>query len=149
MNNPRHDLESELRSLRPQAPSDRVHRGIAEQLAATARVRAVNNFWAWGGAALAVAAGLTALVIFWPGPTKKAAAPGAQIVVVPEEVKPPPRVDPLPEAPPPPTWMAYRHELSESVESFDALLDKHAASLLGGGPSGPGSGPLFQKIYQN
>lgn len=156
MNKSFDELESELRSLRPNAPSDRVRRGITEQLSATPQTGMKNNAWVWGAVAVAIAAAVTFAIVSWPGPDE-IHPPGHGVPIVdqspdvkpPTDVKPPPDVDTPIEMHLPPTWLAYRHRLNESVESLDELLDEHANSLLAGDPSTADTDLLFDEVYQN
>jgi hypothetical protein len=140
MNQAFDDLESELRSLRPRPPSDRVRRGIADRLAqepvhtATARTRA----WRIALVALALAASVV-VVIYSSRPREKGpdAIPGPVVVVEPTETTPPP------------TWLAYRQVLGQSDESLDDLLDQHGASLLTSGQQSSDSGSLYQELLPN
>ena len=86
MNQAFDDLESELRSLGPRQPSDRVRRGIADRLAQepaqtpTARTRV----WRIGLAALALAAGVAIVVYsWWPSEQESDALPSPVVAVEP------------------------------------------------------------------
>lgn len=150
MNKSFDELESELRSLRPEPPSVRVRSGIAEQLSGRSHVTTGSRAWVRGVAALAIAAGVTVAVIFWPGIDDfQPPGHGPEDVVQVPNGDLPQDVDPPTAMHPPPTWLAYRHQLGESMESLDELLDIHATSLLASGPSSAEAGSLFQDFYQN
>jgi len=115
-----------------------------------------NNAWVWGAVAVAIAAGVTVAIVFWPV-RDEIRPPGRGVPIVdqspdvkqPSELPQPPDVDPPTTVHPPPTWLAYRQRVNESVESLDELLDEHANSLLAGGPSTADTGLLFEEVYQN
>lgn len=102
-----------------------------------------SNAWVWGAVGAAIAAGVTFAIVFWPGP-REIQSPGQGVPIVEQSpaVKPstdietPPNGDLPDEVYPPPTWLAYRRRLNESVESLDELLDDHASRLLPGDPYG-------------
>jgi hypothetical protein len=144
MNKSLDELESELRSLRPTAPSERVRRGITGQLASGRRPTARTNAWVWGALALAIAAGLTAAIVYWPA-AKEVRPPGPGD----DMVQARPEMDPWTEVHPPPTLLAYHQVLGESEASLDDLLNRHAASLLVGGDAGSEFGSLVREVDQN
>ena len=141
MNGTRRDMESELRSLLPKAPSDRVLNSIASQLAPTMRTTRWGNAQAWGAVALAVAASIAIAVSWWPQPGK-----------IPTPSPALPIVDRQPQGPlemPPPTMLAYQHVLRQSPEELNELLDGHAASLLVAGSPSDGIGSLYRDLMPN
>ncbi len=141
MKRTRQDVESELRSLLPNAPSDRVLDSITSQLAPTRRTMRWENARAWRAVALAVAASIAVAVWWWPQPGK---IPGPSPSL--------PIVDRQPQETadmPPPTMLAYQHVWGHSPEELDELLDRHAASFLVGGPPSDDIGSLYRDVMSN
>ena len=142
MNKSFEELEAELRSLRPRAPSVRVRQAVSEQLVRQTGAATRSNFRVWVTAVLALAAAVTGVIALWPRPMERGPRDGArQIVEQPTENEQ--DVNPLP------TLLAYHRRMNESMESLDELLNQHARCLLAGTPSGFEEDPLIQEIYQN
>jgi len=140
MNQTFDDLESELRSLRPRQPSDRVRRGIADRLAQEPAQTATagTRVWRIALAAVALAASVAVVVFLWRQPAKEPdIVPGPLVVVEPTDTAPPP------------TWLAYRQVLGRSDESLDDLLDHHGDSLLTSGQQSLDIGSLYQELLPN
>jgi hypothetical protein len=150
MNRSFDELEAELRSLRPRVPSDRVRSAITSRLSPHAEKAARANFWLWGAAVLAMAAGVMALLVFWPRSEQHGARDdGTRVVERPIDDDSPRAEDVVRDVNRPPTLLAYRRRLDESMESFDKLLEQHARCLLTCGSTGLDSDLLIQEIYQN
>ena len=137
----RQDIESELRSLLPKAPSDRMLNSIASQLAPTRRTMRWANAWTWGAAVLVVAAGITAAVLWWPEP-REIPGPSPSLPVVDRPTQGHPEL-------PPPTMLAYQQVVGQSPDGLDELLDRHAASLLVAGSPADNVGSLYQNLMRN
>ncbi len=141
MKRSRRDMESELRSLLPKAPSDRVLHNIASQLGPTRRATHWGNAWAWGAVALAVAASIAVAVLWWPQ-SGKIPGPSPSLPVVDWQPQGPPEM-------PPPTMLAYQHVWRQSPDELNKLLDRHAANLLVAGSPSDHVESLYRDLMPN
>ncbi len=139
MKQKRDELESELRSLIPAAPSDRMVNGIADQLAPAPHSTAEQPSWTFGAIAFAVAACLALVIIWYPRSTETTENPSLAPVSSQREAL----------LAKPPTMLAYRQVLVESPDAVDELLDRHAARLLVASSSGEGMSSLLQDLMSN
>ncbi len=137
MSTPPDELESELGSLRPRQPSERVRRGIAHRLAEPPPRVVTRALWAWSGAALALAASVVIAVSLWPRAENAPNVRRNPIVAGSNPMKP----DELP-----PTLLAYYQVFRESDEKLDTLLDRHGAILLTAGNGAADSGSLWKEM---
>ena len=135
MTKTRDELEDELRSLVPSTPSNRVVDGIAERLTTTPTSSVEQDSWKWGAIALAVAACLSVVILWYPQSTKLTDGPSL------------PSVDTQFSELPPPTMLAYRQVFFQSPDALDELLDRHATDLLS--PSSDDTAGLFQNLMAN
>ncbi len=140
MNQEFDDLESDLDSLRPRQPSERVRRGIADRLAQEPTQPATARSRIWRIALVALALATSIAVVFYslrPSGQSPEAVPDPIVTVEPTETTPPP------------TWLAYRQVLGRSDEGLDDLLDHHGVSLLTSGQQAEDFGSLYQELLPN
>jgi hypothetical protein len=114
---------------------------IAGELIATPRARSWTNVSFWGAAALALAAGIAVVVLYWP---RSEEIPGSPLSL-------PVAARQAPESPamPPPTLLAYEHVLRKSPDELNKLLDGHAAVLLAQSSSVDDLGSLYRELMTN
>lgn len=141
MKRTRQDLESELRSFRPQSPSDRVLNRIAGQLGPTPRTKRWANVWTWGAAAVALAAGIAIALLWWPQPSE-VPGPSPSLPVVDRDTLGPPEL-------PAPTMLAYQRVLGQSADELNELLDRQATSFLAASSPSDDIGSLYQDLMPN
>ena len=113
-------LEVELAEFRPVAPTPRLARDITEALLQAGQSHARRRRWIFAAAALAAAACVVVAISMWHREREThisiAIGPTTSVAV---------------ELPPPaPTWRSYEDAFARSPEAFDALLDRHARTLL-------------------
>ena len=112
--------------------------GIADRLATTPPLAVEQSSWKWGAVALAVAACVAIVVLWYPRSSEMTGGSS------------------LPQAGkqlyaelPPPTMLAYQRMLVESPDALDELLDRHASQLLVASSGSNVTASLYQDLMTN
>jgi len=125
-------FEAELRAFGPVAPSRRLYDGVEREVTRNSG-RPLRTWYAFAGAAAAIAACVFAGVALWRTSHPDGTTPPGQISIVTTV----PATGTTPGAnnddEDRPSLAVYRRALSDSPSALDALFDRHAARLLPAG----------------